>query len=579
MQSEQPEAVRLAYVISAFKLPRNLIRLTKRLAADGETVAIHVDKRTSSAVYEEMTAGLEGLPNVHFLERHRSPYAGYGHVRTSLKGLALLRRLAIPYDFAVLLTGQDYPIKPLKSIRATLAPHRGQTFMEHFPMPADCWETGGMTRLSRWHFSTPHGLHGVRRQLLRPFVPQQLPYGLAPYGGSGYWTMWRDHVDYVLDFVNNHPKYERFFRRAAVPDEIFFQTILMNSPHASELVGTELHYIDWERTEDIPAVFDTSDLETLIGRPEPFARKFDSSRDDAVLDALDRIGEETPSRLTSMPEPSLGAEPGPALRVYRPVKRRLELRQIWSTREVAKMIGLRDLKVKYKQAALGPLWLLIGPLGMLAAVGIAFAGVTQVDTQGVPYILFALVGLVVWSYIQLSLSIGASAIVGNAALVRRSAMPRIALITGTLLGNLPPVVVMLAMTLVGTVIWGGLSLQILLLPVVIAWAVLFTFSVTLLVASVAARFRDTLSVMPLLIQAGIFVTPVGYPLQGAPHNIKLLLSLNPVSGIIEAWRWVILDMPNTNVEIIAIAAALTVVLAVAGWIIFSRLEVTFADVV
>jgi ABC-type polysaccharide/polyol phosphate export permease len=246
---------------------------------------------------------------------------------------------------------------------------------------------------------------------------------------------------------------------------------------------------------------------------------------------------------------------------------------------VARMIGLRDIKVKYKQAALGPLWLLIAPLGMLAAVGIAFSGVTKVDTQGVPYVLFALVGLVVWSYIQLSLSIGAAAIVGNAALVRRSAMPRIALITGTLLGNLPPVMVMLAITLVGTLIGRGLPLQILLLPVVVAWAILFTFGVTMLVASVAARFRDTVSVMPLLIQAGIFVTPVGYPLEGAPHNIKLLLSLNPVSGIIEAWRWVVLDMPNTNVGIIAIAAGLSVLVAVAGWFVFGRGEVTFADVV
>jgi lipopolysaccharide transport system permease protein len=269
----------------------------------------------------------------------------------------------------------------------------------------------------------------------------------------------------------------------------------------------------------------------------------------------------------------------PAMHVYRPVKRRLKLREIWTTREVAKMIGLRDVKVKYKQAALGPLWLLIGPLGMLAAVSIAFAGVTNVDTGGVPYILFALVGLVVWTYIQLSLTIGAGAIVANSALVRRSAMPRIALITGTLLGNLPPVLVMLGLTLVGTLASRGLPLQVLLLPVVMLWALAFTFGVTLLVSSVAARFRDTVSVMPLLVQAGIFVTPVGYPLEGAPANIKLLLSFNPVSGIIEAWRWVVLDLPDTNLTVIGVAAGMTVLVCAAGWYIFSRLEVSFADVV
>jgi lipopolysaccharide transport system permease protein len=267
------------------------------------------------------------------------------------------------------------------------------------------------------------------------------------------------------------------------------------------------------------------------------------------------------------------------MRVYRPVKRRLKLREIWTTRAVAKMIGLRDVKVKYKQAALGPLWLLIAPLGMLLAMGITFAGVTSVDTQGIPYVPFALVGLVVWTYIQLSLSVGASAVVGNSPLVRRSAMPRVALITGTLLGNLPPVTVMLIITLLTTVLTIGLPLQIVLLPVVIAWAILFTFSVTMLASSIAARFRDTVAVMPLLVQAGIFITPVGYPLQGAPATIKLLLSLNPVSGIIEAWRWVVLDMPGTNLTVIGIALAITVVVAIAGWNIFTRLEVTFADVV
>src|SRR4051794_39907093 len=104
----------------------------------------------------------------------------------------------------------------------------------------------------------------------------------------------------------------------------------------------------------------------------------------------------------------------PALRIYAPVKQRLVLSDLWRTLGVAKMIGLRDVKAKYKQAALGPLWLLIGPLGMLAAITIAFSGVTDVNTGGVPYVLFALVGLTVWTFIQLSTSMGAQAIVGNA---------------------------------------------------------------------------------------------------------------------------------------------------------------------
>lgn len=269
----------------------------------------------------------------------------------------------------------------------------------------------------------------------------------------------------------------------------------------------------------------------------------------------------------------------PRLNVYRPIKRRLRLSEVWTTRAIARMIAVRDLKVKYKQAALGPLWLLIAPLGMLAAVTIAFSGVTNVDTGGVPYVLFALVGLTVWTYVQLSLTLGAQAIISNSALVRRSTVPRLALVSGTLLGNLPPVGVMFTIAFVGTVADRGLPIQVLLLPLAALWLLAFTFGVTLLIAGAAARFRDTVSLMPLIVQAGIFISPVGYSLAGAPANIKTLLTLNPISGLIEAFRWVLLGIPHPDTTAIAVSGGLTVVLIAAGWHVFSILEPEFADVV
>jgi lipopolysaccharide transport system permease protein len=100
-----------------------------------------------------------------------------------------------------------------------------------------------------------------------------------------------------------------------------------------------------------------------------------------------------------------------------------------------------------------------------------------------------------------------------------------------------------------------------------------------MLAVLAARFRDTVAVMPLILQAGIFVSPVGYSLKGAPKNIHLLLSLNPISGIIEAWRWSILDVPDPQWSVVGIAVIWTVVLAVVGWWTFARLEVNVADYV
>jgi lipopolysaccharide transport system permease protein len=271
------------------------------------------------------------------------------------------------------------------------------------------------------------------------------------------------------------------------------------------------------------------------------------------------------------------AQPRP--QVYKPVKSRVKVRELWTTLRLARMIGLRDIRVKYKQAALGPLWLLIAPLGMLAAITIAFSGITDVNTGDVPYVLFALVGLTVWTFVQLSAALGSGAIVNNGGLVRRSSLPRVALITGAVISNLPPAIVMFTVALLGTLVSRGLPLQALLLPVLVAWLLVFTLAFSMMLAVLAARFRDTVAILPLVLQAGIFVSPVGYSLDGAPKNIHLLLSLNPVSGIIEAWRWSMLDMPNPQWGVVGIAVIWTVVLAFVGWLTFARLEVNVADYV
>jgi ABC-type polysaccharide/polyol phosphate export permease len=279
--------------------------------------------------------------------------------------------------------------------------------------------------------------------------------------------------------------------------------------------------------------------------------------------------------LDAPPAPSSSAAP----RILGPTKHRVRVSEIWTSREVAWRIGVRDIKIKYKQAALGPLWLLLSPLGLLAAVTIAFSGVTDVETSGIPYIAFALAGVTVWSFVQLSLTLGTTTITSNAPLIRRSTVPRVALLTGTMIGNLPPFAMMTAYTVIAAALLHHLPVQALLLPVLVLWVLLFTLGTILLLGSLSARYRDAATALPLVIQAGIFVTPVGYGLEGAPSNIHTFLVLNPVSGIIEAWRWALLDLPNPEVSAIFVALAWTAGLLAAGWWRFTRMEVDFADYV
>lgn len=266
----------------------------------------------------------------------------------------------------------------------------------------------------------------------------------------------------------------------------------------------------------------------------------------------------------------------PQHRQYAPAKRRARISEIWTSWRVAKIVALRDVRIKYKQSLLGPVWLLLQPLGMLAGVTVAFAGITTVDTGSVPYVVFALVGVTVYAYFQLTVATAVPAMISNAPLIRRSTCSRVALVNGALVANLATLGVMSAITIVLAIALNGLKWQLVAFPLLVVALVVFLWGPALLLASIAARFRDAVAIIPLILQAGMFVSPVGYPIAGTTGGLWVLLSLNPISGIIEAWRWSILGVAPQTLPLIC-AACWIVVLSVAGWRVFTRLEPEFAD--
>ena len=238
----------------------------------------------------------------------------------------------------------------------------------------------------------------------------------------------------------------------------------------------------------------------------------------------------------------------------------------------------RDIKVKYKQSALGPLWLLIQPFGLLAAITLAFSGVTKAGSAGVPYVLFGLVGICVWNFISMTLSVSAQAFVNNSTLIRRSPAPRLAFITSTVLSNGPLLGLMLLITVVASIGWHGPAPRMAVVVVLLAWLLVFCWGLVLLIAPVATRFRDAIAIVPLLVQAGMFVSPVGYDPHSAPHNIGIILDINPITGLIEAWRWVLLGI-SPDLAVIGISAGWTALLLLVGWRVFVRMEYRLADFV
>jgi lipopolysaccharide transport system permease protein len=266
-----------------------------------------------------------------------------------------------------------------------------------------------------------------------------------------------------------------------------------------------------------------------------------------------------------------------ALRVTVPVRRRVRPRDLWTSLPVGWMLGWRDMKTKYKQSALGPLWLVLQPLGMLLAITIAFSKVTSVDTGDVPYVVFALVGLAVWTYVQMTITVAPQTLPANEQVVRRSPCPRVAFVTGTLISVLPPLGVVLAASVIAAAISNGLPVEALMMPLLVVWLVLLMFGFTLLVTALGGRFRDAVALAPLVVQSGIFLTPVGYPLEAAGSFAKVL-AFNPASGVIEAWRWSLLGIAPDGFAI-GVALAETVAVVLLGWYVFGRMETRFADYV
>jgi lipopolysaccharide transport system permease protein len=266
----------------------------------------------------------------------------------------------------------------------------------------------------------------------------------------------------------------------------------------------------------------------------------------------------------------------PTVRVIKPVKRRLKLVDLLRGAQVIRVIAARDFKVKYKQSLLGPLWLLFQPIALLAAFFVAFRNLANVQ-PGVPYSVFALTGLSAWSFFQASMTIGTASLITNFQLVRLTPCPRFAFPIAGIIASLPAWAVTTAGAIIAGAATGSLSPRFVLLPLALVWLLLLTSGFVALAASFTVRSRDLLAAMPFLLQVGLFLAPVGYPLGSLGPTVRQLVELNPLTGLIEAVRWMTIAHYTAPVRAILISLAVTAVVVVAGWRVFTRRETTMAD--
>jgi lipopolysaccharide transport system permease protein len=256
------------------------------------------------------------------------------------------------------------------------------------------------------------------------------------------------------------------------------------------------------------------------------------------------------------------------------------LNEIWHYRELIYFLAWRDVKVRYKQAALGAAWAVLQPLMTMVVFTIFFGRLAQVPSDGLPYPLFSYVGLVIWTYFSGVVTHGGQSLISNANLVTKVYFPRVALPAASALSGLLDLAVSLVIVVVLMAYYRTApGWPLLLAPVFIVGVFLFTMGVSMLLAALTVWYRDVKYTLPLMVQLWLFATPVAYPASFVPQQYRPILFLNPMAGLVEGFRTCVLTDRWPDPGLTAISLTIAIVVFVVGWIYFHRTERSFADII
>jgi len=273
------------------------------------------------------------------------------------------------------------------------------------------------------------------------------------------------------------------------------------------------------------------------------------------------------------------ASPAEFLTIVQPINERafINLSELWRYREVAFFLTWRNFKVRYRQTYLGILWALLQPVLAMSVFSIFFGKLIGVSSNGAPYPLFVLCGLVPWNFFSRAAGAMSSSLIHNQELVKRVYLPRVFIPASALMSSAIDMVPGFFVILIALITYGMFPpLQILLLPAFLATLLVATLGIGLTLAAWNVRFRDIGYIVPVAIQILLFATPVIYPSNLVPEHWRVFYSLNPLAGVIEGTRWCVLATP-IEWNLVAISAASSAALLAAGLVLFSRSERAFAD--
>ena len=275
-------------------------------------------------------------------------------------------------------------------------------------------------------------------------------------------------------------------------------------------------------------------------------------------------------------------------RLPAPTTRRLEptsewrwpsLRDAWTSRELLFFFVWRDVTVRYKQMALGAAWAVIQPLATMVVFSIFFGRFAHMPSDGVPYPLFAMCGLVPWTYFSAALANGSQSLVAQQHILSKVYFPRVLVPLASVAAPLVDFSVALAIVLALAAGYRVTpSTSVVFVPVFLALAVLTATAVALWFSALSVRYRDLRYVIPFAMQLWMFASPVAYPASIVPGRWRVLYALNPMTGVLEGFRWALLGTSAPGVLMPFVSAIAVAAVAATGLAYFRHVEGTIADV-
>jgi homopolymeric O-antigen transport system permease protein len=270
----------------------------------------------------------------------------------------------------------------------------------------------------------------------------------------------------------------------------------------------------------------------------------------------------------------------PFVRIDASVNRGFGLRELWDYRELLYFLVWRDVKVRYKQTAIGAAWAVLQPLLTMVIFTMVFGKFANMPSNGLPYPIFSLVALLPWTYFSRSLNQSILSVVGNANLITKVYFPRLLLPIAAVVSGLIDFAIGFVF-LIGMMIWYRMipDWEIVYLPVFVILTMLTALSVSLWLSVINVRYRDVGQAVPFLVQIWLFASPVAYAVSAVPEQWRTLYSLNPMAGVVEGFRWALTTTESLPIVPIVISTTMVIALLYGGLVFFKRMEETFADII